>query len=211
MREIFSEKLQNYAAKVITILFHPLFLPAYGLLIIFTAPTLFFFLPGGIKRIILFILLINNILLPSGMILLFRFRNLINSWSMEEKSERVIPLLTVSVLYFITSFVVIRLSIPLFIKAYFESVSILSLIIFVINFRYKISVHSAGAGALTALVIIMWLLMKENLVWFLVPLLFISGLILTARLKLNVHNPKEVYSGFLTGFTVVAAVMLLLQ
>jgi len=36
-------------------------------------------------------------------------------------------------------------------------------------------------------------------------------LILTARLKLNVHNPKEVYSGFLTGFTVVAAVMLLLQ
>jgi len=211
MREIFSERLQICAAKAITILFHPLFMPVYGLLIIFNAPTLFFYLPGGIKRIILFILLINNVLLPMGMILLFRFRNLINSFSMEENSERVIPLLTVSVLYFITSFVIIRLNLPLFLKAYFESVSILSLIIFVINFRYKISVHSAGAGALTAVVIITWLIMKENLVWFLVPVLIISGMILTARLKLNVHNPAEVYSGFLTGFTVVAAVMLFLQ
>ena len=211
MRDIFSEKFQLYTAKAITILFHPLFMPAYGLLIIFTAPTLLFYLPGSIKKIILLILLINNVLLPLGMILVFRYRNYISSWTMEKNSERIFPLLTVSILYFITSFVIIGLSIPLFIKAYFESVSILSLIIFLINFRYRISVHSAGAGALTALVTVLWIVMKENLVWFLVPVLLISGMILAARLKLNAHNPQEVYSGFLVGFSVVSAAMLFLQ
>ncbi|MGQ9621134.1 MAG: hypothetical protein ACUVTX_09165, partial [Bacteroidales bacterium] len=62
-------------------------------------------------------------------------------------------------------------------------------------------------GVVTAL----WIIMGDNLTWFLIPVLLIAGLILTSRLILNIHKPGQVYSGFLLGFTVVAAVMLFLH
>jgi len=205
------EKFQIYTARFFTILFHPLFMPAYGLIIIFTAPTLFYFLPPPVKKILLLVVVINNIMVPVALIPFFRYRNIISSWKMDNRSDRVIPLLSVSILYFITSFIVARFGIPLLIKAYIHSVSILSLAILIINFRYKISIHSAGAGALTGLVISLGIVMGENLILYLIPVLLVSGLIMTSRLKLNVHNPGQVYSGFLAGFAVITSIILLFQ
>jgi hypothetical protein len=47
------------------------------------------------------------------------------------------------------------------------------------------------------------------LTWFLIPVIIISGLILSSRLKLNSHNVSQVYLGFATGFAGMNLFMLL--
>lgn len=205
------EMYQIYFARFISVLLHPLFMPAYGLMIIFTAPTLYFYLPAEVKKILMLVLVANNIIVPAALIPLFRHRNIISSWTMEKREERVIPLLATAVTYVITSIIVNRFGLPVMIKAYFNSVSIVALAMLVINFRFNISLHSAGAGALTAVVAVLWIVMAENLVWFMVPVLLVSGLIITLRLILNAHKPAEVYAGYLTGLAIVSVVMLIFQ
>ena len=205
------EMYQIYFARFISVLLHPLFMPAYGLMIIFTAPTLYFYLPAEVKKILMLVLVANNIIVPAALIPLFRHRNIISSWTMEKREERVIPLRATAVTYVITSIIVNRFGLPVMIKAYFNSVSIVALAMLVINFRFNISLHSAGAGALTAVVAVLWIVMAENLVWFMVPVLLVSGLIITLRLILNAHKPAEVYAGYLTGLAIVSVVMLIFQ
>jgi membrane-associated phospholipid phosphatase len=42
----------------------------------------------------------------------------------------------------------------------------------------------------------------------LIIIIFVSGLVATARLKLNAHTPAQVYTGFLAGFIIELGLML---
>jgi 4-hydroxybenzoate polyprenyltransferase len=79
-----------------------------------------------------------------------------------------------------------------------------------INFWWKISIHSVGAGALAATVFVLSLKMHTPLLWYMIPVILAAGLILTSRLKLNSHNPNQVWVGFLTGFLVISLFILLI-
>ena len=186
-------------AKIITVIFHPLLMPVYGMAIIFSAPTLFGYLPFPVKKLLFLILLVNNVLLPLSLLPFFIRMNIISSWSLGDRKERIIPLAITTVLYCTTSFIIFRFPIPGFFKSFIYATAFLSLIVTVINFRWKISLHSVGAGALIALVIILSLKMFTPLVWYLISAVIAGGLILSSRLKLNFHNPQQVWFGFFTG------------
>jgi len=42
--------------------------------------------------------------------------------------------------------------------------------------------------------------MHTPLTWYLLAVILASGFILSSRLRLNTHNPSQVWVGFLTGF-----------
>jgi hypothetical protein len=42
--------------------------------------------------------------------------------------------------------------------------------------------------------------MLTPLEWYLVPAVIVGGLVLSARLKLNLHSPAEVWTGLFLGF-----------
>ena len=88
-------------------------MPVYGLLIIFMAPTLYNYLPLAVKKIVIFIVLINNVLLPLSLIPFFIHNNLIRSWFMNERSDRMIPLIISTILYFITTYIIFRFQVPI--------------------------------------------------------------------------------------------------
>jgi hypothetical protein len=209
MEDKINQNPQDIFAKIISIIFHPLFIPLYGMLIIFTAPTLFWYIPLKVKKILLLVIITNNILIPVSLLPFFRYRNIISSWIIETRKERILPLMTVSFFYSITSVIMYRLQIPVFLKSYVLSTSILAITVTIITFWWKISLHSVGTGALAGIVIILSLNMKVPLTWFLIPVILITGLILSSRLKLNTHNPPEVYLGFFTGFVIMNLCMLL--
>lgn len=119
---------------------------------------------------------------------------------MSERSERIIPMALTSFFYFITVYIVLRFTIPVFIKAFILSTALLSFVITIINFWLKISIHAAGAGALTSLIFVLSFKMHTPLTVFLIPAILVSGLVLSSRLWLNSHKPKEVWIGYLTGF-----------
>lgn len=209
MEEKKNTRPLDILAKVISVIFHPLFMPLYGMIIIFTAPTLFSYIPFNVKKILLFVIATNNILVPLSLMPFFRYRNIIRSWNIETRKERIIPLLSVSFFYSVTSYIIFRLQIPLFIKSFIFATALLAIAVSIINFWWKISLHSVGAGALAGLVIALSVNMMIPLTWFLIPVLIIAGLILSSRLRLETHNPPEVYIGFLSGFAGLNLLMLL--
>jgi hypothetical protein len=186
-------------AKIIGIAFHPLLMPVYGMVIIFSAPTLYGYLPFNVKKLLLLIMLVNNVLLPFSLLPFFYQRKIITSWTLSERKERVIPMIITTILYGTTSYIVFKFPIPLFFKSFVFSTAFLSLLVTLINFRWKISLHSAGAGALVGLVLILSFKMLTPLDWYLVSTIIAAGLVLASRMKLNLHNPQQVWIGLLTG------------
>lgn len=206
-----TKSLPMKTARAVSFIFNPLFMPIYGLLIIFFAPTLFWYLPFKVKEILFFIFIINNLLIPVSLIPFFRYRHIISSIVIENRRERLIPLITVSFLYLVTSFIMFRLQIPVFLKAYSYAITLITIALLVINLKWKISLHSAGAGALTALVLVLSMKLSSGLPLLIILSVLISGIILSSRLRLNTNSPSEVYSGFVTGFVILAACILLFQ
>lgn len=195
-----TELILTKTAKVISVAFHPLFMPLYGLIIIFSAPTLFGYLPANVKRILFFIVLINNVLLPISLLPYLRYRNHITSWSLENRKERMLPLFIATILYAATSYIIIRYPVPVFIKTFIAGIFIISLSVTAINLWWKISIHSVAAGSIAALVLVLSIKMNSTLLWPLLLVIIGSGLTLSARLKLNAHSPLEVWTGFFFGF-----------
>jgi len=199
------------AARIISISFHPLLAPVYGLLVIFFAPTLYWYLPFRVKEILFFIFLINNVLIPLSLMPFLRYRNLISSWTIDERRERLVPLMIITLLYVVTSYIMYKLQIPVFLKVYAYSLALLALVLLIINLRWRISIHSAGAGAVTALVFVLSLKMGVPLPLQLVATILVSGFVMSARLLTNLHEPRQVYGGFLTGFIVQGLFLMLFQ
>ena len=198
-------------AKIISIVFHPLMMPVYGMAIIFSAPTLLGYLPFNVKKLLLLIMLVNNVLLPLSFLPFLIHRNIITSWAIIERRERKIPLIITVILYCVTSFIIFRLPIPLFLKSFIFATAVLSLMVTVINFRWKISLHSVGAGALIGLVLMLSLKMLAPLDLYLISAIIAGGLILSSRLKLNLHNPQQVWVGLIAGFFGLIVFMTLFQ
>jgi len=191
-------------AKFISGIFHPVLMPLYGLTIILSAPTLFDFLPSVQKKIILLIFSTNNILLPLSLIPYLKWRKMISSWTIDDRSERFIPMAITSFFYLVTVYVVLKFNIPVFIKAFILSTALFSFVLTVINFWWKISIHAAGAGAMTSLIFVLSIKMHTPLTPFLISAILASGLILSSRLWLNSHNTKEVWLGYLSGIAGMA-------
>ncbi len=197
-------------ANFISIVFHPLLMPLYGLVIIFMAPTLLGYMPGELKKVLFMVVLINNVFIPLILFPLFRSRNIISTYSIEAREERAVPLIMMSVLYSVTSFIIFRHQIPVFLKSFVFGSTFLVILATLINFWWKISIHAMAAGALNAVVLLLSVKLVSPLAWYLVGAILTAGLVMSARLHLNSHNPAQVWSGFFTGFAGLSVIILLL-
>ena len=186
-------------------------MPVYGMAIIFSASSLFGYLPYALKKLLFLIVMINNVLLPLTFLPFFMHWDIISSWTINDRRERAIPLVITTVLYFATSYIALRFPVPFFLKSFILAASFLSLIVTLINFWWKISIHSVGAGALISVVLILSFKMNIPLIWHLIAVIIAGGLVLTSRLRLNLHNPQQVWLGFLTGLLGLTLFMMFIQ
>jgi len=207
---IYKKGISEKLAKIVSIVFHPLFMPLYGLAILISAPTFLRYLPPEAKRILFLVVLINNVLIPLALLPFLRYRDIISSYQIDDRRERIIPLLTTSILYCTTSFIVFRFQVPFFLKSFIFATSVVAIIVSMINFWWKISIHAVGAGALTATVLSLSIRMHTPLTWYLLAVVLSSGVVLSARLRLNSHNPSQVWVGYLTGFMGIILFILLI-
>jgi hypothetical protein len=130
---------------------------------------------------------------------------------MNERRDRRIPLIISTILYIVSTYIIFRFKVPFFLKSFFLAVAFLSFTATLINFWWKISLHSIGAGAILALVVILSMRMYTPLLWYVIPVIIAGGLILSSRLQLNLHNPGQVWSGFFTGVLGFSLIVLLVQ
>ena len=77
--------------------------------------------------------------------------------------------------------------------------TMLVLIALMINYITKISLHMTAWGGMFGTFLGMAISFHYNLTSLLYIIIFVIGIIGTARLRLNAHTPAQVYSGFLLG------------
>lgn len=197
-------------------LFHPLFLTAYFLLLVYWMNPIFIdFSDHHASFLIIFSLLTSTILFPGIAIFLMKGLNLIDSIHMRDKRERVGPLI-VTGLFYVWVFVNLKNNsfVPEYL-AYFMLGGTLALFMgFFFTLFFKVSLHTIGLGALTAAfflvknhysfadVALPWwghssLIIDTNVV--LILLILISGWVASCRLLLKAHTLFQLYLGYFLG------------
>lgn len=197
-------------AELLSVAFHPIFMPLYGLLIIYSSHTIHSFMPAEIKRMIFILVTANNVMIPLALATVLYARGAITTFNARDRNERMI-LLTFSVaMYSITAFLLMRMQIPSLFRAYFISIAIVTLITLMITVFHRISLHASGIGGLLVLIVFMILLYQNSMVWQLVAVFVTGGAVMASRIHLEDHSPSEVWTGLLAGVTTMSVSLFLL-
>ena len=202
-------EMQRLVAKIISIIFHPLFMPLYGvLLLLFISSTFLSYLPGIVKRIVFIIIAVNTIILPLSVVPFYISQKIIKSVHMDTSRERIIPLTINGFFFYLGYYLLNRLQVTDLIKVYMLASFSVVVVSLLVSLKWKISIHMIGIGGLTgAIISISWHLgVDMKAIWM--GLILCGGLIGFARLELNKHTPAQVYSGFVIGLIVAGSVML---
>ncbi|MCK4750319.1 MAG: hypothetical protein KAT15_24855, partial [Bacteroidales bacterium] len=167
------------------------------------------YLPFDMKKWILLIVFLLTYVVPLTFIPFFLYQKVIMNIQMGSRRERYVPLAVSLLLYTFCFYLIRRISIPHMYHSMILSSLLSILATMLITIRYKISIHMVGAGGLVALIGFLAFNLKVDLQFYLGISVLLAGLIGMARIYLKAHTPDEVYTGFLTGFTVVLLTLIL--
>jgi hypothetical protein len=203
--------METKIARVISYLFHPLLVPSYVLVLLFNLNSFTFLsFPLAYKLTLAGMVLLTTFLFPLFFTwLLFRLQ-LIQSFFMAGREERIYPILAISVFYYITYYLLRGIHISTIFSYYILGATLLAILSLLINFYWKISLHMIGAGSFTGLFLGLSLNLGINFDVEVVSGFITGGIIGFARLKSDSHNPSEIYAGFLLGVVIMAMLMVLL-
>ena len=200
--------MSKYIAKTFSFLFHPLFMPTAGILILFNTQTVLSYLPFEAQKIIFLIVFISTAVLPLTFIPFYFIQKIIKSIFLEERKERLVPFFITAVLYFFAYYLLVRLGAPVTINLFILASACTVFLLFLLSFKWKISAHMTGIGGLTGTLIAFSFRLQINLEYFIMAAILVSGLLGYSRLKLKSHHPFEVYSGWLIGLVLTGVLIL---
>jgi hypothetical protein len=193
--------------KFISTLFHPLLMPTYGILLLLNSGTYISFIEPRAKLAIFFVICTGTFILPISFIPAFLYRNVIVSAEMKSQNERAIPLSVTSVLYLFVLILLWNYHAPKLIVNFALAATISVILVTIITIKWKISAHLTGIGGLAGMILSMLLNTSAGLLtWFMLSIL-LAGFLGTARLILDAHTPKQIYSGFMMGFFTAFLIM----
>ena len=208
----FSKPLRGFA-QLISWIAHPLFIPAFvAAIILFQHPINRLMLPFDTRIRIMAMVFIKTILFP-GLVMFLLYRlGFLKSLFMETMKDRIIPLNAAIFFYFWAYYVGRNLdAIPASLQQWLLGVFLGSCVAMFINIWKKISLHAIGMGGLVAFCAWQQATDQHWPMFVLVPSMIIAGLVGTARLIRETHEPSDVYAGYLAGIIcqVVAGIVLM--
>ncbi len=203
-------RLLKRAAELLSVIFHPVFLPLYGLLIIYSSHTLHSFIPVQIKRMILILVTANNLLMPMALATVLYARGAIRTFNARDRNERVILLSFSLLMYCLTAFILIRMQVPGLFRAFFISIAIVTLSTLLITIFYRISLHASGIGGLLVLVVFMASVYNISMLWQAVAVAVTAGAVMSSRIYLGDHTSSEVWAGLSAGAVIMGISLFIL-
>jgi hypothetical protein len=152
---------------------------------------------------------INTLILPMLSVYLLKRFGLIDDFAMSNPKQRLLPYSIMIGIVGLTMFQLYKIDyagLPM----WFMGACAISLMANVlINLKFTISTHGIGTGGLVALYA--YISYTEHLLLFkllLIGFVLVSGIVMWARLYLQAHTEKEVYTGFFLGFATTSLVLL---
>jgi hypothetical protein len=196
--------LNTRFANFLSVALHPLLMPTFLFLILFSlAPTAIGAESLGFLFQVLFIsfTFFYTFLLPAYFIYLMKRWGVISSLKLENLRDRRWPYFITATIYAVLGYIIYSKNSMLFPCAYILwSIAVVIFFVAIISLWWQISAHAAGIGGMIgALAGIMLQFGESDLFFPLLILIFLAGLLISARLKLNAHTPEQVGAGFLLG------------
>ena len=188
-------------AKIISYVFHPLFVPVYiAWFLISVQPYMFGSFTTTEKMITVLRFFIMYSFFPLVTVLLAKALGFLDSIFLKTQKERVIPYIACGIYYFWMCYVlrnqdqfskeVVQLSMAIFIA---------SSIGLIVNIYMKVSMHAISVGILLAFMVLLAMTQPGNYTVYLSISFLMAGLVCTSRLILSDHTPNEIYIGLLVG------------
>jgi len=189
--------------QLISVLLHPLFMPLYATWILLNSGSyLSFAVSSPMKTVIYMIVLITTYILPAISSWFLYQKGVIKSLEMETRTERSLPLFSAIVSYIAGLYLLIKLPLPKIFAVMLSGGLVVLVTAFLINLRWKISLHMLGIGGLMGLLLGFSGIFHANVLLPVIITALVSGLLASVRLWRNAHSPAQIYIGFLTGFAV---------
>lgn len=193
-----KEKNIILAARIMSMLFTPFYLPLVGLVALFLFSYMSL-LPLAYKLPMLLMVYISTILMPSLLIHLYRKFQGWTSKELGRKERRVVPYLISILCYFGCFFLMEYRNTPRVISIILVAALVIQMVCALINVWWKISTHTAAIGGVAGGLVVYSIAFSFNPIWWLAFVILLAGTVGTARMILRQHTLAQVVTGFLVG------------
>jgi len=193
------EKQIILAARIVSMIFTPFYLPLLGLVALFFLSYLSQY-QTSYKLMVLAVVYLFTILLPTLLIHLYRRYQ---GWSLIElgsKERRVVPYLISILCYFACLFIMEQMHVAYFMRSIVACALIIQITCALINVGWKISTHMAAIGGVAGALFIFSEVFRFNpTLWFSLVVV-VAGILGSSRMILRQHSLAQVVVGFAVGF-----------
>jgi len=199
-----KEKGFILAARLISMVFTPFYLPTVGLICLF----MFSYMsqmPWSYKFQLLTMVYLLTVVLPTVLIHFYRRHH---GWSLidlGQKERRAVPYVISILCYFLCIYLMEFLHIPHFMMSIVTAALFIQITCAMINVWWKISTHTAAIGGVAGGLFVFAEFFGFNPVWWLSLTLILAGILGTSRMILRQHSLAQVVAGFFVG--VVCAII----
>jgi hypothetical protein len=209
----------RYASILISYLFHPLLMVTYMLaLLLLINPYLFGV--GAISdkaaKLLLLQVFLSTFFIPAFAVVMLRLVGMLQSLEMPTRQERIVPYVITGIFYlWLARNFLGNPQIPTAFTCFVLGSTIALFLAFFMNIFSKISAHAVGMGGLVGMVVVTMLFfsygafsihtnafgtLEVSMSSVLIAAVLLAGLVGTARLLLQAHEPMDLYGGYLVGF-----------
>jgi len=191
----------KYFGNTVSFVFHPLFIPTYFILyLIQVVPYEFVGITDWQLKLRVFSVFWLTAFFPAFAVFLLWRLKLSNNIFLKTQKERIIPYVIVMFFYWWMYYLSRNfVDQPSALKYFYFGVFITSSLGLVVNNFIKVSLHGmAIGGLLTAVFLVGMHYPISNMIWD-IALIFITGLVISARMMVSDHSQQELIVGLIIG------------
>ena len=186
------------SASILSLLFLPFTIPTISFLFLFYG-TYLRILPPAYKLSVTGMIFCFTWLAPLIAISLLPKSKGGNFKTLQERKKRFIPYLLCILSHAACLIIMYRLHMPRYMSGIIVSTLLCTILCMLINFRWKISTHTAGIGILIGNIWAYCLLFHFNPLIYFCPAILLAGMLGSARIIVGQHTLSEVFAGFVVG------------
>ena len=188
------------AARWLSVLLHPLFMPVLTLWLAFRSDAhLAFFMPDEARWIVLGMVALMTVAFPLTSALLLLRAGVISSLEMPKRMERIAPYVMTMIYYGMTWYLLRRSSLHPAVQGLFVGAFIALAMTTLVTLRWKISAHMVGIGGAIGAITGLSALHDLELLLPISILILLAGALASARLLASDHTPAQLYAGVALG------------
>ena len=162
----------------------------------------------------LVVIFLVTFLLPAINIAIFRMFGSISSLEMQNRRDRILPFLFIALLYAGMTYLFywkFKIDFTHNILKFLVIMNLLVIGAALATLFYRVSIHSIGVCGLLGVLIPLNKVSEDDVLFYpILAIIVAAGIVMSSRLQLNAHTPREVMIGAVLGFTISFVSMLVL-